>query len=567
MNLESQPNSEGKEVLNKEEENKQVKMETPSSLLESAIKNIEQTGENDSSTEILKQTFQDTLKTLESDGETTKEEQELNIFIAYQGLKEVEQYVDEEDRSKLDEIKNSLTQKIQESSGIDLEGEEIGEMEDLDEKLKESKKILEKFATEGTPNSPEETSAQQEEFEKYFSLKQEISKRQQEVLGKQESFYKQYAEKVSGFFEGIGAKVDNWTLGNKLTNFIGEHKLASKTMKTATAGLLAFGALGAIDLFNPDTSEAAETNDQEKNDFVTMMKARGMSEEDAQKVYESQMAKINSFNQENVGNTIEDSIIKGEIELKIGNEKNIHVNERSQEQGELDFVKGARTNSVEYGYYYSNGNWSAASNTIEGNAIDVDKNFLNKSLEKLKQVNDSQGESTKEIYHYHIHPASVALFEKFGEIGEIRPVPPSLADIDFYAKQENALEKDGVEFKGKVADLTGVWTINSVDLEKMGQIFLEKVRAGEASNRDDLYAPIINKYIFGKEFKLENIDEFTKEMKTLGIDLEYKATEKDALNDRKKGLKNLTEEYLKTNDLNKDKLPPNLSSYFKKILG
>lgn len=105
MNLESQPNSEGKEVLNKEEENKQVKMETPSSLLESAIKNIEQTGENDSSTEILKQTFQDTLKTLESDGETTKEEQELNIFIAYQGLKEVEQYVDEEDRSKLDEIK------------------------------------------------------------------------------------------------------------------------------------------------------------------------------------------------------------------------------------------------------------------------------------------------------------------------------------------------------------------------------------------------------------------------------------------------------------------------------
>ncbi len=561
-------------LARKEEENSKESLESfserpeqledPQALLEDALeklRNIKKGDLNAEETEISLQNALDMLQ--EEDIDKLNEEDGESVFCSiYQGINNsgMEKYLD---KSSMDKIKHSLASKF----GIDIqEGEEIMQLVDLDQQLEETERELKEDASHENL-SEAELIKNKEQVEKYFAIKQKIKKGQQEIVGQQESFRTKAGKMLKEKFSEAGEKIDFKMLNNKLLKFLGEKQIASKTLKTAAAGSIALMAAGS--LFSPDSAEAAEMGDDvesEKEDFIKLMEMKGLDREQAKEAYENRLASLGNFgtkdnfySQEKKSeqkidtteepNPEEKEIINGPIKFEASAGT---VYERNLEEGELDLVKQTRTIGAEDGWYEYDGRWVDVGDSMGSRFARMGE--IEKHLNKL-EIDYSQDDQEKIVRHYHPHPLSFGLIKDLSEAGGLRPVPPSLGDIDFYVSQTEDFTEKGKKFEGGVTDLTGIWRIKNIDTEKM------------PDNFEDRYQFICSK-LYLPNFDLKDIEKFIKEADDLGIELEYNIVHEDELKNDKEGLKKVVQEYLKAN--NKDAAtffpPDTYEKYIKDIL-
>lgn len=235
------------------------KPKTPESGLSELILRLEKFGETGIKQDIAKQSLQDAVSTIKREEGETDEEHTMNLFIARQGIIETSKLLKTTDFG-LEDAKQILTQEYSTATGMDIDQiEEISRMRDLDEEMDPARDELgihDIFSLLGknTALNDENMINRIKSFENYYKLKDEIKKRQTQIMGDHQGVYNKFAEKIKSFFVKQGERIDNWTLSKGYLKFIGENNLSSNALATFSTVLISAGALGYV--FNPQGSEA-----------------------------------------------------------------------------------------------------------------------------------------------------------------------------------------------------------------------------------------------------------------------------------------------------------------------
>lgn len=235
------------EIPEGNEETHNGKEEIPRSPLQSALERLKSFEPADERGTFVKGVMGETLKDIETTLKEGGEDDPLNLLIAYRGLEEAGRTYGNEDMGDVGiaEAMAALKEKMKAKAGFD-----IGEVEDLDAALEESRGRVGAILQEHPQGevSHEQAIGYGAELGQYLALKQEIAKRQQEILGESRNFYGKFSEKIFGplveYLKQAGEKIDEKaTVGNALLRYLGKHKVASKLARGVAMGVVSAGAI------------------------------------------------------------------------------------------------------------------------------------------------------------------------------------------------------------------------------------------------------------------------------------------------------------------------------------